>query len=152
MGDASVPRYFEGMRRLSVAVTLALLALALAGTTLAASRAQPSDRACLLAWNAPANHANRLRLLAERPISGVRLLPGVVGTDTWANGSPLKQTTAPACVLTVGKPGEIRNVTGIWKTAGVSRWSFGRSIPTSKLFLSNVRLLSDGRVSKIYRH
>ena len=152
MGHASVPRYFERMRRLSVALILTSLALAFAGTTLAAPRARPSDRACLLAWNSPANDANRVRLLAERPISGVRLLPGVVGTDTWAKGSAPKQTTAPACVLTVAKPGEIRNVTGIWKTAGVSRWSFGLPIPTSKPFLSNVRLLSDGRVTKIYRH
>jgi hypothetical protein len=137
------------MRRLSVAVTLASLVLVVAGTTLAASRAQPSDRACLLAWNSPANHANRVRLLAERPISGLLLVPGVYGTE---QGSPPKQTTAPVCILRAAKPGEIRTVTGIWKTAGVSSWSFGQPIPTSKPFFSNVRLLSDGRVTKIYRH
>jgi hypothetical protein len=52
----------------------------------------------------------------------------------------------------VARPGEMRIVTGIWKTAGVSRWSFGRPIPTRKAFFSNVRLLADGRVTKIYRH
>jgi hypothetical protein len=139
-------------RRLPVAVTFAVLALALAGTTLAASQAQPSDRACVIAWNSPANHANHLRLLAKRPISGLRLLPGTVGTNTWTKGTTPTQTTAVACLLTLAKPGEIRIVTGIWRTAGVSRWSFGHPIPTSKPFFANVRLLSDGRVTKIYRH
>ena len=139
-------------RTVSLAVTLTALILALASTTLAQSRAQPSDRACLIAWNAPANHPNRLRLLAQRPISGLQLLPGTVGTDTWTKGSPPMQTTAQACLLTLAKPGAIRTVTGIWRTVGVSRWSFGRRIPTTKPFFANVRLLSDGRVTKIYRH
>jgi hypothetical protein len=87
-------------------------------------------------------------------MSGLLLGLGEVGTDTWVTGSAPKQTTALACLLTVAKPGEISTVTGIWRTAGVSRWSFGRPIPTRKpfLFFSNVRLLSDGRVTKIYRH
>jgi hypothetical protein len=139
-------------RRGSVAVALTWLALAFAGTALAASRAQPSDRSCLIAWNSPGNHANRLRLVAQRPISGLQLLPGTVGTATWTKGSLPTQTTALACLLTLAKPGEIRTVTGIWRAAGVSRWSFGPPIPTSKPFFANVRLLSDGRVTKIYRH
>jgi hypothetical protein len=66
------------------------------------------------------------------------------------NGSPPTQTDAPACLLTLAKRGEIRIVTGIWRTAGVSRWSFGHPIPTTKSLFANVRLLSDGRVTKIY--
>jgi hypothetical protein len=132
--------------------TLMSLALTFGGTALATSQARPSDRTCLLAWNAPANHANRLRLLAERPIAGLQLLPGTVGTDTWRKGSRPTQTTTPACLLTVAEHAEIRIVTGTWKTAGVSRWSFGRPIPMSKPIFANVRLLSDGRVTKIYGH
>jgi hypothetical protein len=136
-------------RPLSIAVILTS-ALAFAGTTSAASRTQPSDRACLVAWNSSANQANRLRLLTETPIARIQLLPGVVGTDTVTNGSPPTKTAAPACLLTVAKPGEIRIVTGIWRTAGVSRWSFGHPTPTTKSLFANVRLLSDGRVTKIY--
>jgi hypothetical protein len=57
-----------------------------------------------------------------------------------------------ACLLTLAKPGEIRIVTGIWRARGVTRWSFGRQMPESKPFFANVRLLPDGRVTKIYRH
>jgi hypothetical protein len=53
--------------------------------------------------------------------------------------------------LTLAKPGAIRTVIGIWRTVGVGRWSFGRQIPTTRPFFANVRLLSDGRVTKIYR-
>lgn len=109
----------------SLAVTLMALILAFAGTTLAQPRAQPSGRA------------------------GLQLLPGTVGTDSWTKGSPSTQTSAAACRLTLAKPGAIRTVTGIWRTVGVSRWSFGRQIPTTKPFFGNVRLLSDGRVTKI---
>jgi hypothetical protein len=104
-----------------------------------------------VAWNAPGNHASRLRLLAQRPIAGLLLVPGQASTDSWTKGSPPTQTTTLACLLTVAKPGEIRVVTGTWRPAGVARWSFGRPIPTSKPFFANVRLLPDGRVAKIYR-
>jgi hypothetical protein len=135
----------------AVAASSASVALVFVATTLAASP-RPSDRGCLVAWNAPANHANRLRVLADRPIAGLSLLPGIAGTDTWSKGSAPKETTKPACLLTVAKPRAIRVVTGIWSTSTVSRWSFGRPIPPSKPFVANVRLLSDGRVTKIYRH
>jgi hypothetical protein len=42
-------------------------------------------------------------------------------------------------------------MTGIWRSTGVTSWSFGRLIPTSKILVANVRLLADGRVTKIYR-
>src|SRR3954451_6253595 len=138
--------------KLSVAVISASLALVVTATTLATPRARPSDRACLVAWNSPANHANHLRLLAQRPVSGVQLLPGVIGSDSWTKGATPTQTNAPACLLTLAKPGRVRIVSGIWQTAGISHWSFGPPIPTSKPVVANVRLLSDGRVAKIYRH
>lgn len=140
------------VRGLSVAVILASLVVASAETTHATTPVHPSDRACLLAWNSPANHENRLRVLAQRPISGLRLLAGEIVTDTVTKGSTPTQTSAPACLLTLAKPGNIRIVSGTWKGAGVSSWSFGRPVPTSKPFFANVRLLSDGRVTKIYRH
>jgi hypothetical protein len=141
------------MSRLGLAaVILVSVALTFTAAALAGQRLQPSDRACLIAWNAPANHANRVQLLAQRPISGLQLLPGVVGTDTWSKGSVPKQTSTVACVLTLATPGEVRFVTGAWRAGGVTRWSFGRPIPTSKPFFANVRLLADGRVTKIYRH
>jgi hypothetical protein len=119
---------------------------------LAAPPTQPSDRACLIAWNSPANHANRVKLLAARPMLGLMLQPAVVYTVTWTKTSS-KQTGGPACVLTIMKRNEIRNVTGRWKSAGVTQWTFGRPIRTNKINLlaANVRLLPDGRVTKIYR-
>ena len=132
-----------------VAGTLALL---LASTTLAAS--QPSERACLIAWNSPANHANRVKLLALRPIVGLALHAGVAGTDTLTKTSST-QTSGPACLLTVIKRGELRIVTGMWRGTGVERWTFARAIPTTKSYPSagfaNVRVRTDGRVTKIYR-
>lgn len=129
-------------------------ALALTAEAFAAPQRQPSERACLIAWNARANHASHLKLLAERPIVGIMLGAGVIGMDTWSS-SMSTQTSGPACVMTIMKRGELRTVTGMWKTAGVGSWSFGRAIPVSKnyppLGAANVRLLSDGRVTKIYR-
>ena len=119
---------------------------------LAAPPTQPSDRACLIAWNAPANHTNRIKLLAEKGILGLMLRPAVVYTVTWTKTTST-ETGGPACVLTIMKHNEVRTVTGRWKSAGVSHWTFARPIPTRnpKLLAANVRLLADGRVTKIYR-
>jgi hypothetical protein len=59
----------------------------------------------------------------------------------------------PACLMTIMKRSESRLVTGMWKSGGVSRWTFGRLSPASNLnpLEANVRLLPDGRVTKIYR-
>jgi hypothetical protein len=136
----------------SAAVILTSLALALAADALATPGAQPTARACLIAWNASGNHTNRVHLLVQRPISGVQLLPGMAGTDTWGSASTSKQTSSLACLLTLAKPGEILTATGTWHAAQVTRWSFGRAVATTKPFVANVRLLSDGRVTKIYNH
>lgn len=120
----------------------------------AAPPTQPSDRACLIAWNAPANHTNRIKLLAERPIVGLMLRPAVVFTVTWTKASS-KRSGGPACVLTIMKRGTVQNVTGMWRSARVAGWTFGRAIPDATnhppVDASNVRLLADGRVTKIYR-
>ena len=50
---------------------------------LAAPPTQPTERACLIAWNSPANHANHVKLLAEKPIVGLMLRAGVSYTVTW---------------------------------------------------------------------
>jgi hypothetical protein len=118
------------------------MSLALTVTAFAWAQAQPSERACLTAWNAPANHANQLRLLAQRTLSGVQLLPGRVVTEV----------TSPACLLTLLKSGRIRVVAGRWHQGHVNRWSWGRSITNTHPFLANVRLLPSGHLAKIYRH
>ena len=136
-------------RLVVVALTMAL---AFASTTTAAS--PPSERACLIAWNAPANHVNRVKLLSERPIRGLELRAGVAGTDTWTKTAST-QTSGPACVMTIMKRGLLQIVTGMWKGTGVGRWTFTRAMPVAKDYppagFANVRLLADGRVTKIYR-
>ena len=137
---------------LRVPIALAFsFAVFVAGTATAAYLSQPSDRGCLLAWNAPSNHSNRVKLIAARPMTGLSLRGGNSFTDTWTKGAP-KQTSTEACLLTVAEAGKIQFVTGVWRVGHVSRWSWGHSIPTTRPFFANVRLLSDGRVTKIYSH
>jgi hypothetical protein len=138
------------VKRAPLLAACALLALALAGTASAASRTRPSDRACLLAWNAPGNHGSRTRLLAQRPIAGLALRAGVVLVDMWTKGSASTETRGPACLLTIEKRGSTRIVTGMWRRAGVGAWSFGRAIQMRARVVPNVRLLPDGRLTKIY--
>ena len=57
---------------------------------------------------------------------------------------------AEACLLVLVKSGRLQPVTGIWHGAGVPRSSFGRPIKTGKAPGANVRVLPDGRVTKIY--
>jgi hypothetical protein len=133
----------------AVAAIVSGTALFVVGATHATSRVQPSDRACLIAWNSPANQASRLRLLAQRPIVGLSLRAGVVYTDTWTKGTSTT-TGGPACLLSIAKRSESRIVTGTWTGSGVARWSFGRVFRGSHHIGPNVRLLADGRVTKIY--
>jgi hypothetical protein len=137
--------------RLAVVSALALLP---AATAIAATPKQPSERACLIAWNSPANQVSRVKLLAERPILGLMLNAGVSYVDTWTNTSSTR-TGGPACLMTIMKRGELQLITGMWRTNGVDRWTFRRAIAATRnyppLDSANVRLLSDGRVTKIYR-
>jgi hypothetical protein len=134
-----------------IGACLALLVLALqAGAAVSASAAEPSDRGCLLAWNAPSNHRNRVKLIAARPVTGLSLRAGESSSYSWTKGTRAKQTAAEACLLTVAKRGGIQVVTGRWGFGPVNRWSWSRLIPTTFPVIPNVRLLSDGRVAKIY--
>ena len=140
------------MLRLALAATA--LSLTFAGATFAAIHRQPSERGCLIAWNSSANHANRVKLLAQRPIVGLMLGAGVAGTDTWTKTGST-HTEGPACLMTIIKRGQLRLVTGMWKPNGVEHWTFGRALAAGKNYpppdSANVRLLSDGRITKIYR-
>jgi hypothetical protein len=138
------------VQRITVLTACAVLALAVAATVHATARARPSERACLLAWNAPGNQGSRARLLAQRPVVSLALRSGVVLVDMWTKGSSSTETRGRACLLTIEKRGSIRVVTGMWRRSGVGAWSFGRPIPTSARVVPNVRLLPDGRVTKIY--
>jgi len=122
-----------------------------AGTAVAAPLGRPSERGCLLAWNASANDANRTRLLAAHPTGGLSLRAGVSGTDTWKKGVASKHTSAEVCLLTISRRGGMELVTGIWHDGRVGSWSWGRTFATQWTLPANVRLLADGRVTKIYR-
>ena len=110
----------------------------------------PSERGCLIAWNAPANAANRARLVAARPLSELSLRGGVVGIDTLSRAKTTS-TSGPACLLTLSKRGTMELVTGAWQNGRVTRWTWGHVFPTTRVFPGNVRLLADGRVTKAYR-
>jgi hypothetical protein len=148
---ANLVDYVPVVVRLALAPACALL---LAATAFAATPKQPSERACLIAWNSPANHSGRGRLLAERPILGLMLRAGVSYVDTWTTTSTTR-TGGPACLMTIVKHGKLRSVTGPWMTNGVDRWTFGRALAATRTYpppgAANVRLLPDGRVTKIYR-
>ncbi len=125
-----------------------VVALTLSGTA-ASAALRPSERGCLLAWNAPANVASRQTVVASGPWSSASLRPGVTSTVTWQRGSTSKQTTAQVCLLTLVKSRGFRIVTGVWRDGRVVQWSFGRTITAGKApGGSNVKLLPDGRVTK----
>jgi hypothetical protein len=137
-------------RRIALVPTLFFVVFV--STAVAVPSNQPSDRRCLIAWNAASNHANHSRLITARPVSGVSVRAGTTYTDTvTVTKKAITQTSAKACLLTVAKAGTIQIVTGRWNFDRVSRWSWGRAIPTTIPFAGNVRLLSDGRITKIYR-
>ena len=128
---------------------LALAILAAAAAAAAPPRL-PSERGCLIAWNAPANAANRARLVAVHPLTTLSLRNGVVGVDTLSSGKTTS-TSAPTCLLTVSKAGTTELVTGRWHDGRVARWAWSHAFPTTRVVPGNVRLLADGRVTKQYR-
>jgi hypothetical protein len=137
------------MRRWRLSLMGFVVALSLLGTTASAAQ-RPSERTCLLAWNAPTNKASRLRVVTGGPWSGASLSPATISTFTWKGGSPPKKTKARACLLTLAKPERSQVVAGKWRDGGVARWSFGRVTAAGEVPGSNVKLLPDGRVTKIY--
>jgi hypothetical protein len=105
-----------------------------------------------MAWNSPSNQANQAKLVATRPITGVFLDTGVTSSVTWSKGTPARRTSPQqTCLLTVVKGQNIQFVTGVWRAGRVGTWSFGRELPVGAHPPANVRLLADGRVTKIYR-
>jgi hypothetical protein len=134
-----------------IGACLALVVVSLeGGSALSAPAAQPSDRGCLLAWNAPSNRPNRVKLISARPLTGISLRGGESFSYSWTKGTVTKQTSSEACLLTVAKSGTIQVVTGRWRFGPISRWSWGRVIPTTRPFIANVKLRADGRLTKIY--
>jgi hypothetical protein len=117
----------------------------------AAATTQPSDRGCLVAWNAPANQVNRAKLLAARPKNRLALRGGRSSTDTWAKGNGATATSTQACLLTLWRPRTAQVVIGVWRDGRVMRWSWGSVTPPTPYLSANVKLLPDGRVTKIYR-
>ncbi|RDI74494.1 hypothetical protein Gocc_1383 [Gaiella occulta] len=105
-----------------------------------------------MAWNAPANAAFRSRVAASGPWSSATLHPGTISAVVWEQGSSARQTTAQACLMTLAGPARSRLVVGNWLRGRVARWSFAGAVSADKApGGSNVKLLADGRVTKIYR-
>lgn len=133
-------------------VLIATVALAVTVTPEAApAPVVPSERSCLLAWNAPGNLANRMRVAGGRPWSSASLRAGTTSTVTWSRGKKT-ETTSPACLMALVARTRLQLVTGVWRERRLVRWSFARPIPAEQPpFGANVRVLTDGRVTKVYR-
>lgn len=139
------------MKRRSIRLAVAVVALTFSGVA-APAPTQPSQCACLLAWNAPLNAPNRTRVAAGGPWSGVLLMSGMTITATWRRGSTPTQTTAVTCQLMLVRGGEVQPITGVWRDGQVTGWSFGPAITSGKApARSNVKVLPDGRVTKVSR-
>lgn len=133
----------------AVSALLALAGHSVAAASAAAVADRPSERACLLSWNAPSNAASRRRVAERGPWSAAILSPGTTAMVTWRRGSPPAVGPArPGCLLRLLKPGQSLLVAGAWRNGAVRRWSFGPAIPSAVPRLGNVRVLPDGRVTK----
>lgn len=141
------PGYPCGVRP---AVLLSVLALAVVISAPAAAATRPSERACLVAWNARSKGANRSVVAAGRPWVSASLRAGTTVTVRWTRGMPPSQTSAEACLLMLAKGGRVRMTTGIWRNGRVVRWRTQEHATDSAPRHSNVRVLPDGRVTKIY--
>jgi hypothetical protein len=135
--------------RKQLVTALVVAVMLMPGTLGAATR--PSERACLLAWNAPSNAANHSRLARDWPWAKSTLRPGIAFTVVFKRGSRPKQTTTEACLLTLAKGHRIQPVSGIWRRGGVARWVFAHPHTANRPLGANVKVLRDGRVTKIYR-
>lgn len=106
-----------------------LVAFSLAGGG-ASAATRPSDRACLLAWNAPSNRPLQLRVAAGAPWSRAMLGSATTTGITWEQGSAPTHSTAQSCVMALQGPARSRLVVGIWgggeSCDGRSRAPWGR--------------------------
>jgi hypothetical protein len=134
-----------------VAILLAsAVVLGLGAPTSLGARA-PSERRCLLAWNSPDNAASRQRIVAEGPWPQASLFAGVSGTITWRRGAKPVTTNGPACLLTLVRRKRVQPVTGLWRNGVVRRWWFERPLTANRApGPTNVKVLTDGRVTKVY--
>ena len=98
------------MKALRLALGGALAAAALSVPAGAAVPA-PSERACLLAWNAPRNAATRSAVAAARPWRIASLRAGVTAQLTWKRGAAPVRTSGLACLLTLWKARSLRQAT-----------------------------------------
>jgi hypothetical protein len=56
-----------------------------------------------------------------------------------------------ACLLTLVKGRRLQPVTGVWRDGRVGDWVFGHPRTADRPVGANVKVLRDGRVTKIYR-
>lgn len=133
-----------------VAALCSFLVALSTGVEVASTASVPSARDCLLEWNRQPSAPNRLRLVSSGPWPAARLLPGQAVAA--GRSQPSTATPVPACLLTLSKQGRLQIVTGAWRAGHVRRWVFG---PVGRIAgaprYGNVRVLPDGRVTKISR-
>jgi hypothetical protein len=91
-------------------MAIAGLAALCLGVAFAHGAAMPSERACLLAWNEPANASNRAWVVANGPWANGSLRPGMAVTASFKRGSSPQSTSTVACILVLVQRQSIRMV------------------------------------------
>jgi hypothetical protein len=122
-----------------------------AGATATTQPERPSERRCLVAWNSPANQAVRSRVLELRRWKRGLLVSSSLALVAFGQTVQPSNPLAPVCSLVLVTDTRAQQLVGVWKNGRVTRWLLGASLPSSNSFTSNVRVLSDGRITKIYR-
>jgi len=114
------------------------------------SRESPSERNCLVAWNSRSNVVNQGRIVTSGPWKRALLVPAAVGTVRFPSSTTSAETLG--CALILRKPSLAQQIIGYWRDGRVVKWTFSRLFETtSSPGFANVRILRDGRVTKIYR-
>lgn len=122
--------------------------VALAFPAVATAASAPSECSCLLAWNVASNSGNGDRVVRLGRWPSATLTPASVGT---VGLNPPTNSNVRGCVLMLSRPGWQQQIVGRWVDHSVRTWIFWPAVRTSaRLPRSNVRVLSDGRVTKIY--
>jgi hypothetical protein len=138
-------------RGVLLVVLCATIALIEASSAASAATPMPTERNCLLAWNARSNEASWHRLVSSGRWKGALLVDAVVGTDTIPPSSTA-HVGRQACALLVRDGGRALQVIGRWNDGRVAKWTFSRVFRLQvHVVRSNVRILRDGRVTKLYR-
>lgn len=142
------PASLGRMKRILTLLLVCSAALGVSGDLSAQIR--PSERACLVSWNARSNLQGRERVAAGAPWRAAVLVAAKTG---WVTINPVGSSfETPACVLLLVKSRRMREVVGPWRSGRVTRWRFSPLFSADEIRLpSNVKVLTDGRVRKIYR-